>query len=107
MKILFFVSLFFAFLLSKLLLIQKQFSVNSNISQDILAPILNYVKHLMELFNLSKIHVYPIIKFNEHGFEHMVFIANVLLNYTPVFFIALTPVFLVFKLLKFLKYRFF
>ncbi len=107
MKIVFFTSLFFAFLLSKILLIEKQFSSHSKISQDILTPILTYVKQLMDKLNINDIPVHQIIKFNEHGFEHMVFMANVLLNYTPVFFIILLPIYFIFKFFKYLKYRFF
>ncbi len=102
MKILFFISLFFAFLLSKLLLIQNQFTTHSAVTKDILEPIIIYSKHILDLLKLNEIPVYPIIKFNEHGFEHMVFMANVLLNYTPVFFIALLPIYVSIKVIKYL-----
>ena len=61
--------MFFAFLLSKILLIEKQFSSHSKISQDILTPILTYVKQLMDKLNINDIPVHKIIKFYEHGFE--------------------------------------
>ena len=53
MKIVFFISLFFAFLLSKLLLIQNQFATHSVVTKDILEPVIIYSKHILSLLKLK------------------------------------------------------